>query len=83
MYFYCLGIRLDGNYQEQTCKMRECCPYYTNVNIGVALSHPETYQELDTYNSNECKYFDKQWNSKTSETEKNGQPTLWSSDWLK
>lgn len=78
-----MGIRLDPNFMEEMCKLREHCPYYTNVSLGVALSHPDDYQELETYNSNECIYFDKQWNSKTSETEKDGQQTPWSSVWLK
>lgn len=81
MFFYCLGIRLDGNYKEQTCKMREQCPYYTNANLGAALSHPEQYQELDTYNSDECKIFNKLWQQKqetceTSESQTDGMTTL-------
>lgn len=56
MYFYCLGIRLDSNYQEVVCKVRDKCPYYTNTNLSVAMSRPTEYTELDTYNMNQCKY---------------------------
>lgn len=59
MYYYCLGIRIDDVYAERACTMREKCPYYCNNNLGIALSHPEQYQELDTYNNKTCKYFDK------------------------
>ncbi|MBR1448335.1 MAG: hypothetical protein IJ588_06285 [Prevotella sp.] len=61
LYAYCTGIRVNDAFQERTCENREHCPYYTNVNIGVALSHPEQYQELDTYNNNQCPYFSQQW----------------------
>ena len=59
MYCYCLGIRLDPNYQEMTCKERDSCPYYVNTDLSVALSRPDQYQELDTYNNEECKYNNK------------------------
>ena len=29
-YNWCLGITLDGNYQEHTCKLRENCVYYVH-----------------------------------------------------
>ena len=64
MIGYCFGLRLDINYMEQKCQHRDVCPYYTNVNLGVALSHPDEYQELDTYNNNNCKYYDIQWQKK-------------------
>ena len=57
MYYYCLGIRTNDVFQERVCEHRERCPYYTNVNLFVAMSNPEQYQELDTYNYNECIYF--------------------------
>lgn len=56
MYWYCFGIRLDQNYQELTCKAREHCPYYVNTDLSVALANQDKYQELDTYNNEECKY---------------------------
>lgn len=55
-YAYCLGIRLDSNFTEIACSLREGCPYYRNTNLSESLSHPETYEELDTYNMNKCKY---------------------------
>ena len=58
-YSYCLGIRLDMNYQEQTCKIREGCPFYSRNDLDKILSNPEQYQELETYNSEECKYYKK------------------------
>ena len=80
-----MGIRLDGNFMEVTCKYRERCQYYTNTDLSVALSHPEQYQELDTYNNGQCKYFDNQWQQKTetcetSEMQEDGQMTLWKQD---
>jgi len=81
MNSYCLGIRLDANYMEQACRMRDLCPYYTGVGLGAALSHPEQYQELDTYNNNECIYFDKTWQQEqttcgTSESPTDGMTIL-------
>ena len=85
MFGYCLGIRLDDGFNEVTCKLRDNCPYYTNTNLGVALSHPEKYQELDTYNSCNCKFYNEQWQQKTetcetSDMQTDGQLTLWSQD---
>lgn len=65
MYYYCLGIRLDTNYMESVCPYRDKCEYYGNTSLGELLSHPETYSELDTYNSDECKYFRSEWLQKT------------------
>lgn len=61
MYSYCLGLRLDRTYNEIACEHRSRCPYYTNVRLSIAFAHPETYQELDTYNQEPCKYFNEQW----------------------
>ena len=79
MFFYCLGIRLNEVFQERTCEYREHCPYYINTDLGVALSRPDEYQELPTYNSQPCKYFDKEWmktTSKTSDSQTDGLLTL-------
>ena len=57
MYSYCLGIRLNGSYQEVACKKRDNCPYYMNTDLSKALGNPAEYIELDTYNSNECLYY--------------------------
>lgn len=27
-YYFCLGVILDGNYVEKTCKVRDNCKYY-------------------------------------------------------
>ena len=27
-YSFCLGVTLDGNYQEKTCKVRDNCQFY-------------------------------------------------------
>lgn len=27
-YYFCLGVTLDGNYAEQTCKLRDNCRYF-------------------------------------------------------
>lgn len=62
MYNYCTGIRVNDVFQERNCEHREHCPYYTNVNLSVAFSRPDEYQELNTYNDTTCKYFDKSWN---------------------
>ena len=59
-YSYCFGIRLDGNYNEVTCKIRESCPYFKDNRLSEFLSRPDTYQELDTYNNEKCKYYDKE-----------------------
>ena len=56
MYDYCLGIRLDANYQEQACKVRDHCRYYSDNRLSEIFSHPELYQELDTYNNKKCEY---------------------------
>jgi len=56
MKFYCMGIRLDSNYMEKTCKNREYCPYYHVDGLSDFLSRPDEYQELDTYNNNQCEY---------------------------
>ena len=66
MYHYCMGIRVSDVFQERTCEHREHCPYYTNVNLSVAFSRPDEYQELNTYNDTICKYFDKSWKKETS-----------------
>lgn len=68
MYHYCLGLRLDLDYMELACEYRDRCPYYANNDLGTALSHPEQYQELPTYNSQLCKYFDKTWNISNLQT---------------
>lgn len=81
MYYYCLGIRTNDVFQERVCENRECCPYYLNVNLAAALSRPDEYQELDTYNDLQCLYFDKEWKKKTetcatSESQTDGILTL-------
>lgn len=55
-YGYCLGIRLDDDYNERTCRYRDDCPYYGKVRLSVLLSSPDIYEELDTYNNRECVY---------------------------
>ena len=69
MYYYCLGIRINDLYQETTCELREQCPYYTDTRLSVALSRPDEYQELQTYNSQPCKYFRKEWENTRQECE--------------
>lgn len=54
MYSYCLGIRLNSNYQELACAYREKCAYYTNTNLSEAFANPDSFEELDTYNDKEC-----------------------------
>lgn len=56
MICYCLGIRLDRNYNEVTCRVREQCGYYRNNDLSEFMSHPDEYIELDTYNNSECEY---------------------------
>ena len=60
-YCYCLGIRTNDIFQERVCENREYCPYYCNVNISDAMSHPDVYIELDTYNNKQCQYFKEEW----------------------
>jgi len=56
MVGYCMGIRLDGNFNEYACRVRDHCPYYSNNRLSEFFSHPELYQELDTYNNRKCEY---------------------------
>lgn len=69
---YCLGVRINGLFQERVCEHRERCPFYYNVVLSVAFAHPEEYLELETYNNNECKYFD----NYERETNENQRPRL-------
>ena len=66
MTYYCLGIRLDENYNELTCEDREHCLYYTSVRLSEAFSRPDEYKELETYNNNKCTYFNEQWKQLTT-----------------
>ena len=54
MYYYCMGIRLDQNYQERACKVRDSCHFYSEGRLSEFLSKPDTYAELDTYNNEIC-----------------------------
>ena len=49
-----MGIRLDVNYMEVTCKFRERCEIYLTTNLSEALSDPESFTEVDAYNNKEC-----------------------------
>lgn len=53
-YGYCLGIRVTSDFMERICQNREGCAYYLNTRLSDALSHPEKYEEIDTYNDKEC-----------------------------
>lgn len=84
-YNYCLGIRVNDIFQERTCEYREHCPYYRNVNVRNAFEHPDEYIELDTYNNEECKYFDESWKKnkqkcETSDMQTDGITILWNKD---
>ena len=68
MYSYCLGIRTNDVFQERVCENREYCPYYKNVNLSTALSCPDEYVELDTYNNVECIYFNEEWKKNKIQT---------------
>ena len=41
-YFYCLGVTIDGNYAEKTCKVRDNCQYYLH---DLFKRHPEALGE--------------------------------------
>ena len=66
MKYYCLGLKLDDSYMEVVCPVRGKCPYYNYTPLGVKLSHPEQYSELDTYNIEKCKYFKEEWQQSNS-----------------
>lgn len=51
---YCMGIRLDVNYMEVTCRFRERCEIYLTTNLSEALSDPDSFTEVDAYNNKEC-----------------------------
>ena len=80
MFNYCLGVRVNDVFQERVCEFRERCKYYTNTNLSVAFSRPDEYQELDTYNNNECIFIDKEWKKteicETLESQMDGMMTL-------
>lgn len=80
MWYYCLGIRVNDVFQEHTCEYRDKCPYFSNTELGVVFSKPDEYQELDTYNNNECIYIDKRWKKtetcETLESQTDGMTTL-------
>ncbi len=51
---YCMGIRLDVNYMEVTCKFRDRCKIHLDTDLQKALSRPDLFTEVDAYNNNEC-----------------------------
>ena len=69
MFKHCLGIRINDVFQERTCEYREKCSYYRDANLAEAFSRPDEFQELDTYNNDDCKYIDKEWLQKTETCE--------------
>ena len=83
MYGYCLGMRVNEAFQEYPCEYRERCPYYKNVRLGIALSQPDDYQELDTYNNQQCKYLEDKWKMNTETCETSDAPTDGLMDLLK
>lgn len=49
-----MGIRLDVNYMEVTCKFRDRCKAYLDTDLQKALSRPDLFREVDAYNNKEC-----------------------------
>lgn len=51
---FCLGIRLNSNFQEFQCEHKFSCPIYTNTELAEALRNPDKFEEADTYNDKRC-----------------------------
>lgn len=56
---YCMGIRLNQNYQEVTCQVREKCAIYLLTNLSEAFRNPDYFEEVDSYNDKECDLWQK------------------------
>lgn len=54
MIYYCLGVTVDANFCEKTCKKRENCRYY---DIDVYAHYKHMWNEMDFLVCHEpCQY---------------------------
>ena len=54
-YWYCLGVILDGNLCEKTCKKRDNCKYY---DVDVYAHNKHIWNEMDFLVCHEpCQYY--------------------------